>query len=299
MPKDTGEKSIKEKNYLNRDINSSMNSKFNSNIGSYMQRESILNQKYTRKQNKPTIRSNLLNSIKQKELDSKKISSNSLYLSDQLKNFKKLSANLKENNLKNNSTTEKSGITTFNDNKLNNFSSKIASYKNSLTNPKSPNLFGFMSKKNVTNKRNGSFDGNSGSMSFSKWTSSAKRKSDLLKSKHTKNRSMEIEPSNLPKNDKTSTRKSINNINNNQQKAPAPTIHFSVRTRKGVSANSKKINQDSFITQMNYQGKENQHLFGVYDGHGVNGHLVSNYITSNLPSFFGQHVRSGISVEEA
>jgi serine/threonine protein phosphatase PrpC len=60
-----------------------------------------------------------------------------------------------------------------------------------------------------------------------------------------------------------------------------------------------KINQDSFITQMNYQGKDSQHLFGVYDGHGVNGQLVSNYISSNLPTFFGYHVRSGISVEEA
>lgn len=76
-------------------------------------------------------------------------------------------------------------------------------------------------------------------------------------------------------------------------------ISFSVRTRKGKSANTNKINQDSFITQMNYQNKDCQHLFGVYDGHGVNGHLVSNFISSNLPTFFGYHVRSGVSVEEA
>ncbi len=31
-------------------------------------------------------------------------------------------------------------------------------------------------------------------------------------------------------------------------------------------------------------GRENYHLFGVCDGHGVNGHLVSNFVKKQLPS---------------
>lgn len=70
----------------------------------------------------------------------------------------------------------------------------------------SPNLFGLMNKRN-SGKRSGSFDAHS-NMSFSKRTASAKRKSDILKVKHSKNKSMEIEPCNIAKIDQISNRKS-------------------------------------------------------------------------------------------
>ena len=62
-----------------------------------------------------------------------------------------------------------------------------------------------------------------------------------------------------------------------------PKITVSVRTRKGKSSSdSKKVNQDSFVIQPNFMGQET-HLFGVYDGHGTCGHLVSSFIAANLP----------------
>ena len=78
----------------------------------------------------------------------------------------------------------------------------------------------------------------------------------------------------------TGTHRKKNSASDNQN--IGPNIHFSIRTRKGKSNNSNKINQDSFVSQMNFQGKQYQHLFGVYDGHGVNGHLVSQYSISLL-----------------
>ena len=46
-------------------------------------------------------------------------------------------------------------------------------------------------------------------------------------------------------------------------------ISFSMRTRKGKSTiQPDKVNQDSFISQPNYCGETESHLFGVYDGHG-------------------------------
>lgn len=63
-----------------------------------------------------------------------------------------------------------------------------------------------------------------------------------------------------------------------------PKISYSVRTRKGKSgSNSDKVNQDSFLIQPRFMNHQDVYLFGIYDGHGENGHLVSNYISSNLP----------------
>lgn len=60
-------------------------------------------------------------------------------------------------------------------------------------------------------------------------------------------------------------------------------ITYSLRTRTGKSgSNSEKVNQDSFITRPNFLNREDCFLFGVFDGHGENGHLVSNFISNNL-----------------
>lgn len=46
-------------------------------------------------------------------------------------------------------------------------------------------------------------------------------------------------------------------------------LSFSMRTRKGFNSEQEdKPNQDSFIAQPNFQGSAQNHLFGVYDGHG-------------------------------
>ena len=56
---------------------------------------------------------------------------------------------------------------------------------------------------------------------------------------------------------------------------------FAIRTKKGVGS-GKKVNQDSFVSAMNFRGSMDEHLFGIFDGHGTNGHLVSNFISSNI-----------------
>lgn len=53
--------------------------------------------------------------------------------------------------------------------------------------------------------------------------------------------------------------------------------------RKGSAVDKKdKINQDSYIIIENFMMKD-RYLFGVCDGHGVNGHFVSDFIKEILP----------------
>ena len=58
---------------------------------------------------------------------------------------------------------------------------------------------------------------------------------------------------------------------------------FSTRTRKGFCPTAlDKPNQDAFFAKVNFMGRNNYHVFCVCDGHGVNGHLVSQFVVKNL-----------------
>jgi len=48
----------------------------------------------------------------------------------------------------------------------------------------------------------------------------------------------------------------------------------------------KTINQDSYISLKNAFGIQKLFLFGVFDGHGINGHLASKSVKENLISIF-------------
>lgn len=205
-----------------------------------------------------------------------------MYLSDQLKNFKRNSGGSKDVTIKHEQITKNTkpekGHLESNTAKAN---LNLNTYKHTNT---TNNLFGLMNKKNK--HRSGSFDSgsnlnnNSQNISFTKRTASAKRQQTLLsKAKHSKNKSMEIEPTNKNSTNRNSQHGSLLHTN---KPSSGPQISFSVRTRKGKSHNTNKVNQDSFITQMNYQNKDSQHLFGCYDGHGVNGHLVKFFFIINL-----------------
>ena len=53
--------------------------------------------------------------------------------------------------------------------------------------------------------------------------------------------------------------------------------------RKGVAVDKKdKTNQDTFILIENFMMND-RYLFGVCDGHGVNGHFVSEFVKEILP----------------
>ena len=59
---------------------------------------------------------------------------------------------------------------------------------------------------------------------------------------------------------------------------------FAFATTVGyVPNNPYKMNQDSYVLTPNLNGIEGLHFFSVCDGHGFNGHLVSNYIKETLP----------------
>ncbi|KAL4492028.1 hypothetical protein ABPG72_008449 [Tetrahymena utriculariae] len=62
-------------------------------------------------------------------------------------------------------------------------------------------------------------------------------------------------------------------------------IAHSFRTKKGVmSSNPKKQNQDSFFMSEKMSNKDYDQIYflGVMDGHGTNGHLVSQFIKNNI-----------------
>jgi len=61
---------------------------------------------------------------------------------------------------------------------------------------------------------------------------------------------------------------------------------YSYRTRQGVQiTNPNKVNQDSLVIKSNLAEK-NINLYAVADGHGTNGHLVSQYLVKNVAKCF-------------
>ena len=47
-----------------------------------------------------------------------------------------------------------------------------------------------------------------------------------------------------------------------------------------------KINQDSYLSLLNIYNLKNFSVFAVFDGHGINGHLVSKYVKEYFQNFF-------------
>jgi serine/threonine protein phosphatase PrpC len=68
---------------------------------------------------------------------------------------------------------------------------------------------------------------------------------------------------------------------------------YSYRTRQGVqSTNPNKVNQDSLVIKNNLAEK-NINLYAIADGHGNNGHLVSQYLVKNVGTCFESEMKSG------
>lgn len=59
-------------------------------------------------------------------------------------------------------------------------------------------------------------------------------------------------------------------------------MHWSCKTKAGTSGKQTKINQDIAIADGKFPFGIK--VFGICDGHGLNGHLVSAYIKSHLIS---------------
>lgn len=60
---------------------------------------------------------------------------------------------------------------------------------------------------------------------------------------------------------------------------------FAFRTKTGKNPlKPTKSNQDSYICLLNYLGSQNQHLFGIFDGHGFFGGQASEMAKKRLPA---------------
>jgi len=56
-------------------------------------------------------------------------------------------------------------------------------------------------------------------------------------------------------------------------------------TTKGMIPNKPdKENQDAFFFSQNFGNIKNYWMFGICDGHGINGHFASDHVKKNLPS---------------
>ena len=63
-------------------------------------------------------------------------------------------------------------------------------------------------------------------------------------------------------------------------------------TFPGKTSNGQlKLNQDSFIIHRDINYIKNFNIFGVFDGHGFDGHIISNYIKENIIDKFAENPR--------
>jgi serine/threonine protein phosphatase PrpC len=61
---------------------------------------------------------------------------------------------------------------------------------------------------------------------------------------------------------------------------------YSYRTRQGVQINNpNKVNQDSLLIKTNL-AERTTNLYAIADGHGVFGHLVSQFIVKNMSKIY-------------
>ncbi len=64
-----------------------------------------------------------------------------------------------------------------------------------------------------------------------------------------------------------------------------PVMKIATKTRTGyIPSKPQKTNQDKEFHLKNFGGIRNNWLFGVCDGHGINGHFASDHVKKQLPS---------------
>ena len=74
-------------------------------------------------------------------------------------------------------------------------------------------------------------------------------------------------------------------------------ISYSVTTKPGTCDEKEKINQDSYLINENIF-KQNFNIYGVFDGHGDNGHLISKYISDYMNEYFTDKLNYFLTEEE-
>ncbi len=85
---------------------------------------------------------------------------------------------------------------------------------------------------------------------------------------------------------KTILPKSLN-LNKVINKYKSRLICYSKKSKGGTDIlGNDKINQDNYLCLNKIYGLKNYSVFGVFDGHGENGHLVSDFVKKYLTSYF-------------
>ena len=90
-------------------------------------------------------------------------------------------------------------------------------------------------------------------------------------------------------------------IDSNEEKDKKTIKAYGIVSQPGkLEKNVTKTNQDNFIIFTNINNKKNLNIFGVLDGHGINGHLVSNYVSKYIKNAFmnNEEIKSCNSYEE-
>lgn len=64
---------------------------------------------------------------------------------------------------------------------------------------------------------------------------------------------------------------------------PPAWLTYGAFTRAGHDGIARKTNQDAYVVCPHLLGESEQFLFGVFDGHGTEGHFVSRAVTRLLP----------------
>lgn len=70
-----------------------------------------------------------------------------------------------------------------------------------------------------------------------------------------------------------------------------------VKSRTGFIPQMRKVNQDSYCIQRDLASVPGLWMFGVMDGHGVNGHQASNFCKTAIPTIL-THLMGGASAND-
>ena len=69
-------------------------------------------------------------------------------------------------------------------------------------------------------------------------------------------------------------------------------LDYVTQTRTGEESGIKKENnQDASIILKNVCDIEDYDIYGIMDGHGSNGHLVSNFVKNKIKEYFNNHAK--------
>ena len=144
-------------------------------------------------------------------------------------------------------------------------------------------------KNNSRHHQNGNFlrisNNNSRQISFLNYNNNNDNSNQSVKVFHNKSQSVSYENSGYHKINQNNL---CNNDNKNRIKLYKSILSkYSCKSKPGYTiTGTLKTNQDSYMAKNKIFGLPNFSIFGVFDGHGVNGHFVSRFLKEYFGNFF-------------